>query len=144
MATAARIPAHPFSEAKTRLSELMNEVVHRHRPQLVERHGGKESMLLLPTDDMQVLLTPFRFEAEVHFSKREVTAVLPRFGLIGVGRSLEAALDDLLDVLRDFVTLFIERWDFYRHTNQAELLPWVLRFALTPPERQHDLLTEEA
>lgn len=142
MPRTSAIRALPFSEAKARLSELMNEVVHRHRPQLVERHGGKETMALLPIDDLALLLQPFHFEVEMSVAKGETTAVLHRFDLIGTGKTAEEALDALLDVLRDYAQVFIERWDFYRHTDRAQLLPQVLRFALTPADRQRDLLLE--
>ena len=39
----------------------MSGVVHDHQPTVIERHGGKEAMLLLGLSDMGPLLDHFSF-----------------------------------------------------------------------------------
>ena len=131
-----------FSRAKSALSDLMTQVVHEHRPRVVSRHRGKERMLLVRTDDLAEYLSSFRFEPEVVDDKGEVTVALPRFGLLGFGKTRDDALADLLEELRAYARDFFERASFYAATDRAEHAPWLLRFALTPPERQLGLLGE--
>lgn len=137
------IPALPivdFSRAKAELSDVMTRVVHEHRPSIVSRHRGKERMVLVRTDDLVRHLAAFHFDVELIEDQGEVTATLPRLGLLGFGKSREAALDDLLVELRSYAADYFERWPFYAATDRAEHAPWLLRFALTPAGEQRDLL----
>lgn len=138
----ALLPTTPFSEAKSRLSDLMTEVVHRHYPRLVDRHRGKEAMLLMSPDDLARFLSSYRFEPRVIFDEGEVTVRLPRFGLMGGGATLDEALEDLVEVLEAYTWQFFERLDFHMQTDRAELAPWLLRFAITPAEERLALLAE--
>ena len=61
MATVASLPTRGLSEAKAALSDVMSGVVHDHQPTVIERHGGKEAMLLLGLSDMGPLLDHFSF-----------------------------------------------------------------------------------
>lgn len=138
------IPALDFSRAKSALSEVMTEVFWEHRPRVVSRHRGREEMLLVRADDLARYLDPFRFEPEVTITGDEVTAVLPRFGLLGFGATLDEAMEDLADELRSYASDFFARASFYAATDRAEHAPWLLRFALTPPEHQLELLYEDS
>jgi PHD/YefM family antitoxin component YafN of YafNO toxin-antitoxin module len=129
-----------FSSAKSGLSTLMNEVVHEHRPQIVHRHGGKEEMLLVRPDDARRWLDTFRLTLRVTLDDGEVAVVADPVGVLGVGESLEAALDDLVVELRAYTRRFFERPHFYRETSAAHHEPWLLRFALTPAEEHRSLL----
>lgn len=122
----------------------MTQVVHEHRPSLVSRHRGKESMLLVRPDDLAAYLREYTFRPEVTVDGGEVTVELAELGLLGFGDSLETATEDLLRELRAYAERFFERSTFYMHTDRARHAPWLLRFALTPPERQLELLHEDA
>jgi hypothetical protein len=136
----AALPSIDFSRAKAELSDVMTRVVHEHRPSIVSRHRGKERMVLVRADDLVRQLAVFGFDVEVIEDGGEVTAALPRFGLLGFGASGDDALDDLVFELRAYAADFFERWAFYSATDRAEHAPWLLRFALTPPGEQRDLL----
>jgi hypothetical protein len=138
----AGIPAIDFSEAKSRLSDVMSNVVRDHQPRLVSRHRGKESMILLNADDLVNTLRQYRFESEVIFSDGEVTAQLPSFGLLGFGSTLDEALADLLSELRAYTQRFFDESSLYMNSTRREHLPWLIRFALTPPDEQARLLEE--
>ncbi|MBI3970651.1 MAG: hypothetical protein HY332_05130 [Chloroflexi bacterium] len=144
MSTAAPVPlpAVDFSEAKARLSDLMTSVVHEHQPRLIFRHRGKEAMLLMRPDDLLKALESFHFDARADVSPGEVTIVIEKLGILGFGESLEEATTDAVNELRVYAHEFFEDWAFYSKTKRAEHLPWLLRFALTPPDRQVDLLDE--
>jgi len=139
---ATGIPAIEFSEAKTHLSDVMSNVVRDHQPRLVSRHRGKESMILLSAEDLVNTLRHYRFESEVIFSDGEVTAQLPLLGLLGFGTTLDEALADLLAELRAYTYRFFDQSSLYMQSTRREHWPWLLRFALTPPDEQARLLEE--
>ncbi len=134
------LPLIDFSRAKSLLSDVMTRVVHEHRPSVVSRHRGKERMALVRADDLVRYLDAFRFEVEVVEDGGEVTAALPRFGLLGFGTTRDEAFDDLLAEIRLYAADFFERQGFYDATDRAEHAPWLLRFALVPPADQRALL----
>jgi hypothetical protein len=137
------VPAHPFSEAKTGLSELMSEVVRKHRPHLIERNHGRETMALIGAEELDTVLRPYSLVPDVVYGRGEVTMSLAPLGLVASGASLDAAADAMLDELRQYAREFIDRYEYFRHTDRTGDLPWVLRFSLTPPGAQRDLLFEE-
>ena len=134
------LPSLDFSRAKSALSDLMTRVVHEHRPSVVSRHRGKERMLLVRADDLATYLGSFGFEVELVEDGDEVTAALPRLGLLGFGASREEAIDDLLVELRAYASDYFERATFFAATDRAAHAPWLLRFALTPAAEQRTLL----
>src|SRR5712692_7927598 len=138
------LPSLDFSRAKSTLSAVMTEVVHEHRPRVVSRHRGKERMLLVRADDLARFLGEFRFEAEVIADGGEVTIALSRLGVLGFGTTVDEALEDLLVELRAYARDYFERASFYAATDRAEHAPWLLRFALTPPDQQLHLLRDAA
>src|SRR5260370_5300587 len=135
-----------FARAKTALSEIMTEVVHGHHPALIRRHHGKESMLLVAPADLEDLfdLDGYRFDPQVTIDEGEVTVALTDLGILGFGDSLEAAMDDLVKELRLYTQRFFDRWTFYRETDRRKHAPLLFRFALTPPERQLELLYQDS
>lgn len=141
MSAIEAIPARPFSEAKAGLSALMDQVVREHRPTVIERR--REAMVALSLPDLRALLASFRFEPRVTIGRKETVATLDDLGLVGSGRNLDAAIDDLLEELRDYAADFISRYAFYMQTDRRAHAPWVLRSALTPADEQRGLLVEE-
>ena len=133
-----------FSRAKAALSEVMTQVVHERSPQIVSRHRGKEEMLLVGTRDLAQFLDSFRFEPRLTIEPGEVTAELEQLGLVGFGETIDEAMQDLVEELRVYAHDFFERASFYAETDRAGHAPWLLRFAVTPPERQLDLLYEDS
>jgi len=122
----------------------MTHVVHDRSPQIISRHRGKEEMLLVGTRDLAEFLDSFRFEPRLTIEPGEVTAELEQLGLVGLGESTEQAMQDLVDELRLYARDFFERASFYAETERAAHAPWLLRFAITPPDRQLDLLYEDS
>ena len=141
---AERLPSIDFSQAKSSLSALMTEVVHRHSPRIVSRHGGKEEMVLVGSDDLALFLDSFRFDPRVTIDGGEATVELAELGLLGFGETLEEAMEDLREELRAYAQDFFERASFYAETDRAGHAPWLLRFALTPPDEQLELLYEDS
>jgi hypothetical protein len=120
----------------------MAAVVHQRRPQLIRRHRGKEAMLLLPPDDLARALRAFHFESSVTYSEDEVTVALDQFGVLGFGATFEEALSDAVEELRAYAQRYFADAAFYAKTDRSSHWPWLLRFALTPPDQQAQLLVE--
>jgi hypothetical protein len=133
-----------FSKAKSGLSVVMDDVVHARQPRLVQRHGGRESMLLVRPDDLIRSLEQFRLAFTVTIEPGEVTVAVPEFGVLGFGDDLDSAMKDLVAELRAYSRRFFERSAFYLETDRASHYPKLLRFALTHPDEQLDLLYQDA
>jgi hypothetical protein len=133
-----------FSQAKAGLSDVMSGVVREHRPAVIERHHGKEAMLLLGLGDLQPLLEHFRFATKASVSDGEFVLRQPELGLLAGGDTLADAMRDLEELASTYAEQFFARLGFYMETDRAAHMPWLLRIALTPPEYRAELLTPEA
>jgi hypothetical protein len=134
------VPALEFSVAKSTLSTVMDSVFHSHQPYLVSRHHGRERMVLLGLDVLDGLLCTDKIDVRVVLDGGEVTLQVPALGVLGFGDSLEEATDDLLVELRDYASAFFGEPDRYRANFRDGQYGMLLRFALTTPDRQKDLL----
>lgn len=132
-----------FSSAKSGLSSVMDEVVHEHKPQLVHRYGGRDAMLLVRPDDLLRWLDTFEFRLDVTLDEGEVAIAASAVGILGIGDSFDSALDDLVIELRAYVQRFFERPHFYAQTSAGRHEPWLLRFALTDPDKHRALLESD-
>jgi hypothetical protein len=137
---AAILPSKPFDQAQAQLSDVMSDVVRRHHPHVVDRHGGEEQMVLLAAGDLLRLLDGFSFSTQVSVSDGEFIFRVPELNLTAEGDSFDGGLDELVEVVEEYAQLLMERYDFYAQTDRAAHIPWALRFALTPPEGRRQLL----
>jgi antitoxin YefM len=133
-----------FSRAKAGLSEVMTEVVHRHRAMVIDRHGGRERALLIGEELAEDALGEYRFAPEIIAEEGEVTARLAEFGLLGFGETVEEAMGDLARELDVYADRFLGDYSFYRRTKRAYHLPCLLRFKVTSPARRRELLLEDS
>jgi Antitoxin of toxin-antitoxin, RelE / RelB, TA system len=131
-----------LSEAKAQLSRVMGTVVHEHQPIIVDRHHGREAMVLFERHDLLELLEAYRFDPQVTFDAGEWVIRLPEFGLVAGGDDFDSALDELLTLSEQYVADFLARRAFFMQTDRARQAPWVYRFALTEPEDRRSLFVE--
>jgi prevent-host-death family protein len=130
-----------FARAKARLSDLMDQAVHSHRPQLIDRHRGKEQAVLVSVEDLAMLLEGFAFHPRVTVSDGEFVVRLPELDLISGGESYEEALAELVELVGLRAEDFLERLDFYMQTDRRGQLAYLLKFALTAPEERRSLFS---
>ena len=140
MDSTVSLRTHSFSQAKAHLSDVMSEVVRDHAPALIERHGGKETMLLLDMEALEPLLDPFGFSTKASVSDGEFVLRQPELGLVAGGESFDEALDELEGLALAYAGQFFERGDFYRQTDRAGHLPYLLRLVLADPHDRRALL----
>jgi Antitoxin of toxin-antitoxin, RelE / RelB, TA system len=140
MATVSSLPTRGLSEAKAALSDVMSGVVHDHRPTVIERHGGKEAMLLLGLSDIGPLLDHFSFHTLSSVSDGEFVLRQEELGLVAGGETFEQAASELEELALTYAERYFERLHFYAQTDRAEQMPWLLRLILIPEAERRALL----
>jgi Antitoxin of toxin-antitoxin, RelE / RelB, TA system len=140
----ATLRSTPVTQAKAQFSALWRDVVSEHRPQLVDKFGGKEAMLLVRREDIVALLDSHLLAPEVSIDEGEFIASIPGMGVFGTGQTFDAAIDELAGELRVYVADFFDRFAFYMKTDRKEHAPALLRYAATPAEQQRELLINDS
>jgi len=131
-----------FSEAKAHLSDLMTDVYHAHRPQLVSRHRGKEQMLLVGREDLARMLADQRLGVQVVYDEGEVTLRVPDLGVLGFGDTYEEAAEDLLSELEVYAASYFQNPARYAYTSRASHAGVLMRFAISSSEERRAMLSE--
>jgi prevent-host-death family protein len=135
------LPQEAFAQAKAKLSDLMDQAVHDHRVQVIDRHRGKERAVLVSVDDLGMLLEGFEFHPRVSVSEGEFVIRLPELNLIAGGESYEAALGELVELAEQQAQNFLGRLDYYMQTDRRDQLGWLLKLALASPDERHSLFS---
>lgn len=107
---------------------------------VIQRHGGKEAMLLLGLSDMGPLLDHFSFHTFSSVSDGEFVLRQAELNLIAGGETFEQAAAELEDLAVTYAERYFERLHFYTQTDRAEQMPWLLRLILTPEAERRALL----
>jgi hypothetical protein len=118
----------------------MSGVVHDHQPTVIERHGGKEAMLLLGVSDMDPLLGHFVFHTRSSVSDGEFILRQPELNLVAGGETFEQAAGELEELAVAYAKRYFGRLNFYAQTDRAQQMPWLLRLILTPEGDRRALL----
>ena len=133
------LPTIEFSPAKAHLSDVMNDVFHGHRPQVVSRHQGKEQMLLVRPEDLVAMLGDQQLDVRAVYDHGEVTLRVPDVGILAYGDTLDEAVEDLLAELHIYVERFFENPARYMAGRGAPSLA-LLRFALSGESERRSML----
>jgi hypothetical protein len=107
---------------------------------VIERHGGREAMLLLGLSDMGPLLDHFRFHTVSSVSDGEFVLRQPELNLVAGGETFDEAASELEDLAVAYAERYFERLGFYAQTDRAGQMPWLLRLLLTPEADRRALL----
>lgn len=126
-----------FSEARSQLSRLFDEVIEGLRPVLIRRKGREEA-LLLRRDNLEVLLEPFTLTAQVMREEDGSTTIaIDELEWAVNAPTREAAVQELLDDLRHYAGDYLERAPvFLRAPNRRTHFPFVLRILLASTDEQ--------
>ncbi len=117
----------------------MDQAIHDHRLQVIDRHRGKERAVLVSVDDLGLLLEGFEFNPQVSVSSGEFVIRLPELNLIAGGASYEAAIDELVELAEQQAQDFLDRLDYYMQTDRRTQLGWLLKLALAAPDERRSL-----
>lgn len=125
-----------FTQARSKFSQLFDEVVKEELPVLIER-GGRQHGLLVARDALLRLLAPFRMHVDVlPEDDGGFTLWLRELDIGGTGPSLKDARADLLSAVRSYVRDYWEQFALYRRLpDMSTKEPYVLRLSLSETEQ---------
>lgn len=132
MTTTPLIEEVQFSQAKARLSEIMDDVVHRERLTAVRRERGKqEVMYLLPREVLNAMLGDARVEVDYLPDDEGVGLWVNDLEIGAHGATVEEARQHLVREVRAYVANFLGQLSVYlTWPDRARLVPQVLRLAV--------------
>jgi Antitoxin of toxin-antitoxin, RelE / RelB, TA system len=127
------------STGRKEMSPRFDAVLHEHLPLPVQRGSG-ELAVLVGAPEVKVLVGDRRFNPEVFGGGDDgVSLWLAELQLYGQGATYEAAKEDLLDEVREYVDEYLSDSTYVRAPNRAPHLPYVIRAYIA--EREGDLET---
>ena len=125
-----------FTQARSKFSQLFDEVVKEELPVLIER-GGRQHGLLVARDALLRLLAPFRMHVDVlPEDDGGFTLWLRELDIGGTGPSLKDARADLVSAVRSYVRDYWRQFALYRRLpDMSTKEPYVLRLSLADSEQ---------
>jgi Antitoxin of toxin-antitoxin, RelE / RelB, TA system len=125
------------STFRKEMSPRLNSVLHDHLPLPVQR-GRDELALLLGAPEVKVLLANHHFNPEVSAGEEGGFSIwLAELEIYGQGPDYDAAKQDLLDEVRDYVDEYLSDSTYVRAPNRALHLPYIVRAYIA--DREGDL-----
>lgn len=126
-----------FSEARSQLSRVFDEVVEDLRPVLIRRKGREEA-LLVRRAELEVVLEPFTLTARVMREEDgSVTIAVDELEWAVNAPTRDAAGEELLDDLRQYAGDYLARAPvFLRAPNRRTHFPYVLRILLASSDEE--------
>jgi hypothetical protein len=121
-----------FSQAKSHLSELMDDVVHREHLKAVRRARGKnEVMYLLPREVLDAVTGSARVTVDYLPDEDGISLWVNDLEIGAYGTDVEEARQHLIREVRAYVANFLGELPVYlTWPDRARLLPQVLRLAI--------------
>jgi hypothetical protein len=121
-----------FSQAKARLSEIMDDVVHREHPKAVRRErGGNEIMYLLPREVLVAVIRAACVVVDYLPDEDGIGLWVNDLDIGAHGVDLEEARQNLVREVRSYVANFLGELPIYlTWPDRARLVPHVLRLAV--------------
>lgn len=127
-----------FSQAKSHLSEIMDDVVHRERPTAVRRERGKQEMMyLLPREVLDAAVGAARVRVDYLPDEEGIGLWVNDFEIGAHGATVEAARQNLVREVRAYVANFLGQLHVYlTWPDRARLVPQVLRLAVARSDEE--------
>lgn len=127
-----------FSQAKARLSEVMDDVVHRDRLKAVRRERGKnEVMYLVPRELLDAALSAAVITVDYLPDAEGIGLWVNDLEIGAHGRDVAEARAHLLHEVRAYVTNFLGQLAVYlTWPDRARLVPQILRLAVAQDEEE--------
>jgi len=127
-----------FSQAKARLSEVMDDVVHRDHLKAVRRERGKnEVMYLLPRELLAAALGTAGVIVDYLPDEEGIGLWVNDLEIGAHGRDVTEARAHLLREVQAYVTNFLGQLSVYlTWPERARLVPQVLRLAVAQDEAE--------
>ena len=120
-----------ITEVRKNISHVVDDVVGRHHPAVVERNGRDHFLMVESDDALELLLDPYRFSPTASNGEKAVSIWLPEFGIYGRGENFEEAKADLINEVREYIDEYLENSELYRRApNRKAHFPYVIRALL--------------
>ena len=121
-----------FSHAKSRLSEIMDDVVHREHPKVVRRErGGNEVMYLLPREVLDAVIGGAHVTVDYLPDEEGIGVWVNDLDIGAHGADVEEARQNLVREVRSYVANFLGELPIYlTWPDRARFVPQVLRLAV--------------
>jgi hypothetical protein len=121
-----------FSEARNSLADLFDAAV-THAPTRIARRRSGEAVLI-GREDLISLTEPFAFHPAVYFERDAVSVWLPELEIWGRGPDFDAAREDLLDEIRQYIEEYLADERLRTAPNHRPHTPWVVKSLLLDDE----------
>ncbi len=127
-----------FSRAKARLSEVMDDVVHRDRLKAVRRErGGNEVMYLLPRELLDAAVGSARVVVDYLPDEEGIGLWVNDLEIGAHGTDVVEARRNLMHAVRAYVANFLGELPVYlAWPDRARLVPQVLRLAVAESDEE--------
>lgn len=121
-----------FSQARDTLADLFDAAV-THAPTRIARRRSGEAVLI-GREDLLELTEPFAFRPAVYFDQAGVSVWLPELEVWGRGADFDAAREDLVDEIRQYVEEYLADERLRTAPNHRPHTPWVVKSLLLDDE----------
>ena len=118
-----------YSEARNSFADLFDAAIS-HAPTRIARRRSGEAVLI-GRDDLLALTDAFAFRPDVYFEPDGVSIWLPELAVWGRGSDLQAASDDLVTEVRQFVEEWLADARLRSSPNHRPHAPWVVKAMLS-------------
>ena len=127
-----------FSQAKSRLSEIMDDVVHREHLKVVRRErGGNEVMYLLPREVLDAVIGAARVVVDYLPDENGIGLWVNDLDIGAHGADVEEARRNLVREVRLYVANFLGELPVYlTWPDRVRLVPQVLRLAVARSDEE--------
>lgn len=130
-----------YSGARNGFADIFDAAL-AHAPTRIARRRSGEAVLI-SRDDLLALTEPFSFAPSVYFEPHRVSIWLPELELWGRGEHFEAAREDLIDELRQYLEEYLSDEQLRVAPNHRPHAPWVVRAMLLDDAQLMDALFAE-
>jgi hypothetical protein len=130
-----------YSEARNAFADIFDAAIS-HAPTRIARRRSGEAVLI-GHDDLLALTEPFAFHPAVYFEPHGVSVWLPELELWGRGSDFEAAREDLIDEVRQYLEEYLADERLRTAPNHRPRAPWLVRAMLLDDEQLGQALFAE-
>ncbi len=137
------IPKFNIRDTKKHYSELNNIALKGIEVITFNANNENEMVSHIKTSYLDKLLSNLIFKPEIEFDK-EIgihTVSLPEIDLYGEGPTLEAAINNLLDSVLEFLSIYVEKLDMFSKVESDQKQLYLLKLLRCHGDR--DLIQKE-
>lgn len=131
------IPKFNIRDTKKRYSELNNMVLKGIEVITFNANNANEQVSHIKTSYLDHLLTNLSFKPEIELDEEigVYTVAVSEIDLYGEGPSLEAAIENLVDSVLDFLCIYLEKLDMFAKVEPEQKQLFLLKLLRSDGDR---------